>query len=155
MFKFPAHFASEPDGGFSVSFRDIPEAITQGDTLEEAQEMALDALVTAMDFYFEDSRSVPSPSKARPGEILVALPHSVAAKVALLNVYVERKQRPVELAKAMGIKPQEVTRILDLHHVTKIDTLAAAFDALGYELEFSVSLTKGVNRTKRRSPAHA
>lgn len=138
MFKYPARFEADPDGGFVVTFRDVPEAITQGDKQEDAAAMAVDALVTAMDFYFEDGRQVPAPSKAQAGEVLVALPLSIAAKVALLNVYVEQKTRPVDLAKAMGCKPQEVTRLVDLHHTTKIDTLAEAFQALGYELEFSV-----------------
>jgi antitoxin HicB len=37
-----------------VSFRDIPEALTSGNTMEEAREMAEDALLMAMAFYFED-----------------------------------------------------------------------------------------------------
>jgi len=35
-----------------------PEALTCGDNLDDAKEMAQDALITAMDFYFEDRRSV-------------------------------------------------------------------------------------------------
>lgn len=47
-----------------------------------------------------------------------------------------------DLARATGVKPQEVTRILELHHATKIDTLADAFDALGYRLDLKVSKAK-------------
>ena len=85
MLKFPARFEPDPAGGYVVTFRDIPEAITQADTLEEAREMARDALVTAMDFYFEDGRAVPAPTKSRRGEEVVALPPSIATKVDLLN----------------------------------------------------------------------
>ena len=49
MQRYPAKFDPD-DGGFVVSFRDIPEALTQGDTIEEAREAARDALLTAMDF---------------------------------------------------------------------------------------------------------
>ena len=38
----------------------------------------------------------------------------------------------------MGVKPQEVTRLLDLHHNTRIDTVADAFRALGRSLEVVV-----------------
>ena len=138
MLKFPARFELDPEGGYVVTFRDVPEAITQGDTIEEARDMARDALLTAMDFYFEDGRAVPAPSKAKRGEELVALAPSVSAKVELLNRVVESKTRPADLARSMGVKPQEVTRILDLQHTTKIDTLAQAFEALGYELDLSV-----------------
>jgi antitoxin HicB len=138
MFRFPAHFAPDPDGGFTVTFRDIPEAITQGDNLEDAKAMAVDALVTAMDFYFEEGRTVPNPSELVDEEMIVELPPSIGAKVSLLNLVIEKRQRPVDLAKAMGVKPQEVTRILDLHHATKIDTLADAFKALGHNLEVTI-----------------
>lgn len=138
MFNYPAKFAPDADGGFVVTFRDIPEAITQGDTMEEAMEAARDALITAMDFYVEDRRAVPPPSKARKGEQMVELPISVAAKVALLNVMIDKHTRPVDLARAMGVKPQEVNRLIDLRHSTKIDTLAAAFTAMGRSLEVVV-----------------
>ena len=44
--KYPAAF-EKTEQGYVVSFRDIPEAITQGDTLEEAIDMAQNALLTA------------------------------------------------------------------------------------------------------------
>jgi antitoxin HicB len=138
MSNYPAKFAPDADGGFVVTFRDIPEAITQADTLKEAREAARDALITAMDFYVEDRRVVPQPSKAKKGEELVELPPSVAAKVLLLNTMIEGRTRPVDLARAMRTKPQEVNRLMDLHHTTKIDTLADAFKAMGRSLELVV-----------------
>ena len=136
--KYPATFAPAEEGGFVVTFRDIPEAITQGDDEAEALDMAADALLTAMDFYFEDNRQVPAPSKARAGERLVALPLSVSAKVLLLNAMIERQVSPSDLARLMGIKPQEVNRIIDLGHSTKIDTVAEAMTALGRDLDLVV-----------------
>lgn len=138
MLKYPARFEPAEEGGYVVSFRDIPEALTQGDSLDEARAEAADALLTAMDFYFDDRRAVPAPSVALADEELVSLPVSAAAKVALLNAMVDSKTRPADLARQMGIKPQEVTRVLDLHHATKIDTIAQAFGALGLELDLQV-----------------
>ena len=138
-YEFPARFKTDPAGGFTVTFRDIPEAITQGDTREEAESMAIDALITAMDFYIEQDRVLPQPSPARRGETIVALPLSICAKMALLGLVKEKQVRPANLAKAMGIKPQEVTRLLDLHHATKIDTVAAAFKALDKRLQLQVA----------------
>lgn len=56
-----------------VTFRDIPEAITQGDTWAEAMEMAEDVLRSAMEFYSENKRPVPLPSAVKRGERLVVL----------------------------------------------------------------------------------
>ena len=82
---YPATFTLEENGGYTVSFRDIPEALTCGDNLDDAKEMAQDALITAMDFYFEDRRSVPMPSKPRKGEELVELPDSIFAKSSFIK----------------------------------------------------------------------
>lgn len=136
--KYPANFRLSESGRYIVSFRDIPEANTQAETESEALEMAADALLTAMEFYFEDRRSVPAPSELLEGERLVSLPLSVSAKVLLLNEMISQKTRPADLARLMNLKPQEVNRIIDLEHSTKIDTLASAFGVLGRELDLVV-----------------
>ncbi len=122
-----------------ASFRDIPEALTQGNTREQAIEMAADALLTAMEFYFEDHRAVPMPSDPKRGEVGVALPPSVAAKVLLLNTMIEQQVTPATLARRLGTRPQTVTRIVDLKHATKIDTISNALDKLGRRLVLAVA----------------
>ena len=59
--------------GFVVTFRDVPEANTQGDTFIEALEMAQDALKTAMEFYDEDGKTYPTPSEPQHGDVMIAL----------------------------------------------------------------------------------
>ena len=130
----------QPDGAsFLVTFRDIPEAITSGKTGRHAESMARDALVTAMDFYFEDRRKVPPPSKPRRGEIAVPVAASVAAKMLLLNQMIDAGITASELARKLNTSPQAVNRIVDIHHATKIDTIAAALQAMGRRLELSVA----------------
>ena len=138
MFKYPARLIPD-DTGFAVQFRDIPEAITCGATREEAIDMAGDALVTAMDFYFDDKRPVPAPSGPKRGDVLVELPPSVTAKVLLLNVMLAQHVTPAELARRMNTRRQEINRVIDLGHATKIDTIAAALSALGIHLEITVA----------------
>lgn len=136
--QYPAKFERAAEGGYTVTFRDVPEAITQGDDLDEARAMAADALVSAMDFYVEDHRPVPAPSAPAHGEELVSLPASVWAKVQLLNAMIGEKVRPADLARKLHTTRQEVNRIIDLHHATKIDTIAAAAAALGHHLEVRI-----------------
>ena len=84
--KYPAKFTpDEEDGGYVVTFRDIQGAITQGDTFEEAMEMAEDVMAFALKHYFDRNLPVPLPSKPERGEHLVSLSANVAAKVLLLN----------------------------------------------------------------------
>lgn len=138
MLAYPARVRKHRDG-YVVRFRDIPEALTSGSSREEAIGMASDALATAMQFYFEDRREVPMPSPAAKGEVLVRLPTSVAVKVFLLNEMLREGVTPSALARRLDTSPQAVTRIVDLHHATKIDTLSDAFSALGKTLSFSVA----------------
>jgi antitoxin HicB len=136
---YPAVLTEDPAGGFVVSFRDIPEALTQGEDEKEALEMAEDALINALDFYFDDQRPVPLPSKAKRGERLVRLPLSIAAKVLLLNEMLAQNIRPADLARRMNVLPQEVHRLLSLDHKTKIDTVALALLSLGRRFELTVA----------------
>lgn len=133
--RYPVNL--DPDsGGFVVSFPDIPEALTQGDSREEALSMALDALVTAFEFYFEDNQKIPLPSEVT-GEF-VDVPLSVASKVLMLNAFIDSRLTQIELAKGMGVKKQEITRLFDLKHATKIDAVQKAMQVLGKRLELQV-----------------
>ena len=59
--------------GFVVTFRDVPEAITQGEDFADALDMAQDALRTAMQFYEEDGLELPFPSDCKHGDVMVKL----------------------------------------------------------------------------------
>jgi antitoxin HicB len=134
MLAYPVRLRK--DGKFIlVTFPDIPEAITQGDNREHALRMAAEALESAMEFYFEDRRVVPRPSKPKRGQPLVELPASVAAKALLLNEMIRQKVRPAELARRIGTTPQEVNRLTNIRHSSKIDGIQCAMKALGKTLE--------------------
>jgi antitoxin HicB len=135
MLQYPANFEPAEEGGFVITFPDIPEAITQGEDEEDARLRASDALESALDFYFEAPRPIPAPSKPKRGQRLIELSASLSAKVLLLNEMVAQKVRPAELARRLKVTPQEVTRLIDVHHTTKIDGIAVALKALGKTLE--------------------
>ncbi|WP_039913158.1 type II toxin-antitoxin system HicB family antitoxin [Cellvibrio mixtus] len=121
----------EKDGnGFFARFPDIPEALTGADTKEETLAEAKNALLTAFEFYFEDQRTVPAASDGDYAD-WVEIPLSVEAKVLLLNSMVEQRITQSDLAKRMDTTRQEVQRIIDLNHSTKIDTLDRAIQAVG------------------------
>ncbi len=139
MFNYPVTLThDEADGGFVATFADIPEAISQGETVAEAMEAARAALETALDFYFDDKRAVPAPSKAAAGQAVIGLSASLSAKVLLLNEMIYQNIRPAELARRLGTRPQDVNRLTNLRHTTRIDSIAAALQAMGKHLEISV-----------------
>ena len=60
-FFYPALFHKEDDGGFWVSFPDIPECLTQGTDMSQANEMAVDALGLALEDRMKEN-NVPVPT---------------------------------------------------------------------------------------------
>jgi antitoxin HicB len=135
MLRYPAQFKAAEEGGFVVTFPDIPEAITQGESVEDAMLHAADALTSALDFYIEEGLPIPAPSKPKRGQHLVELPASYAAKIILLNEMEVQKVRPAELARRLKVTRQEVNRLIDWRHTSKIDAIAGALKALGKTIE--------------------
>ena len=124
---------------FLVTFPDIPEAITQGENETEALAAARDALTTALDFYFEAGRMVPAPSAPKRKQLYVDLPLSLSAKVLLLNEMLQQKVRPAELARRLHTTPQEINRLTNIRHTSKIDGIAEAMKALGKNLQVNAT----------------
>jgi antitoxin HicB len=124
---------------FNVRFPDVPAAITYGEGREEALHHALEALETVFMYIFGTGEKIPLPSPLKRGQSWVELPPPVAAKILLHNEMVRQKVRPIELARRMGVPRQEITRVLNLKHNTKIETTAQALNALGKRLELRVA----------------
>ena len=59
---YPALFHKAEEGGFWVSFPDIPECLTQGDDMEQAYEMAADALGLALVCREQEHEPLPAAS---------------------------------------------------------------------------------------------
>ena len=82
---------------------------------------------------------MPMPSAPKRSQVQVDLPPSVTVKVLLLNEMIAQGTRPAELARRMHVTPQEVNRLTNLKHPTKIDTVARALNALGKRLELHIA----------------
>jgi antitoxin HicB len=137
-YAFPYHLESQPEGGFTVTFPDVPEAITQGDTREEAATMAEDALVTALSFYTDDGRPPPRPSPAR-GRPVAFVPPLVAAKLALHEAMLAGGVSNVALAHRLGLDEKAVQRLRDPLHRSHIDVIERALRELGHRLVVEVT----------------
>jgi antitoxin HicB len=87
---YPA-ILKEAGDSWIVTFPDLPDATASGASREEAMQMAPEALQTAIEFYLDDQRAVPQPSKVAPGQEPVELAQDVAMKVLLMNAFVNPK----------------------------------------------------------------
>jgi antitoxin HicB len=139
-FVYPARFARDrKDGGFVVTFRDVPEAITQADSLAHCPEEAAGALQAAMEGRIMDGLDIPTASRAKRGEHPVAVPVQTALKAALYLAMREHGITRVELARRLGINEKEARRMLDPYDATKAERLEQALAVLGRQVELRVA----------------
>lgn len=59
---YPAVFHKAEEGGFWISFPDLPECLTEGDDMTQAYEMAVDALGLALTSREAENEALPAPS---------------------------------------------------------------------------------------------
>jgi predicted RNase H-like HicB family nuclease len=64
---------TQDTGGYIVTFPDVPEAMTQGDSYAEAMEMAKDALESSVELYTEKNQSFPTPSEIKEGQSFIQI----------------------------------------------------------------------------------
>jgi len=127
-------FAAE-DTGYVVTCPDLPELITQGEDLADAEFMARDALETVIRMYIEGKRALPAPSPPRPGEIVVLPSLEVALRARLAEAMAVRKVSQVDLANRMRVDRKAIQRLLDWDHRFNASQADAALRALDYRLD--------------------
>ncbi len=138
-FTFPVVLTPDKnEGGFVVTCRDVPEVVTQGETLDGAISEAEGALEAAIEIRIEDGLSIPVPSARKRGEQLACLPVGTAMKAALYVSMQEQNVSKAELARRLGLDEKETRRMLDPKHGTKVPALERALHALGKRIELVV-----------------
>ena len=115
-YRYPAEFTPAEEGGFVVTFPDVPEAITQGETVEECIKDATDALDEALTGRINSKMDIPRASSPHPGQYLISVPMQTALKAALYEEVTKLGWSKVGLASRLGVDEREVRRLLDPHH---------------------------------------
>ncbi len=59
LYRIPLLFAPQEEGGYTVTSPVLPELVTEGDTLEEANANVQDALEAVIELYAEQGRPLP------------------------------------------------------------------------------------------------
>ncbi len=127
---YPAVLRELPDTVL-VSFPDVPEALTEGETVEDALREAADCLVAALGGYVQVGQPLPVPSE-RPN--VPRLPALVAAKVALYQTMLGQPEDKAGLAERIGLSESALGRLVDLDCRSPIGQVEDALHALGLAL---------------------
>lgn len=137
VLAYPVKLNADENGTVVVTFPDVPEAVTFGETRNEALNRAVDALETALSMYVDDRRELPKPSPAR-GRAVVAPTLLGCMKLELYQAMREAGLHKADLARRMGVYRPQVDRLLDLSHASRLDQIEAALASLGKRLAIAV-----------------
>ena len=135
MSIYPATIRRDGDS-FVVLFPDIPHAHTDGKSRGEALSHAPDALQAGIAMLMEKDMDIPTPGKPAGRKPVLAGP-SRCDRVAKAQLYTALRSsgvRKAELARRVGIHKQQVERLMDIDHASRIEQLEAAFAALQMRL---------------------
>ena len=138
--QYLAQFMSD-GAGFVVTFPSFPEANTAGASEAEALENARDALEVVALTYAKDGRALPEPDHTRtPASSQHAIPVSAAvlAKLSFIEAFRASGLTQAALAARLGKGENEVRRMLDAYHPTKLRSIENGLLALGKRLVITV-----------------
>lgn len=128
---YPARLEQAEDG-ITITFRDLPEAISAAYHPDEALHNAAEALSFTLEARLEEGHDIPPPSDAEPGEVMIAPSASVQA--ATLFRLARRGRTLSDIARAMNTSWAAVKRLEDPHHSPNLRQLERAAATLGKRL---------------------
>jgi antitoxin HicB len=130
--RYPAIFETQPNGGFFVSFVDLPDTFTEGETKEEALFNASEVLSAMLVWRLDEAKDVPAPSVKVKGAHYIAPDAKTQAAMLLRLARGERSLS--ELARALETSWPSAKRLEDASHWPSLKTLDRAAAALGKKL---------------------
>ena len=134
---YPCRLEPNGEGGFIALFPDVPDALTEGATSDEALANAAEALEVALLGRMKDGGDIPAPS-SKSRQTAVYVPAHSAAKLAFYAAFRESGISRSAFARKIGKDEAEVRRMLDPYHATKLPPLEEALLALGKRLVIDV-----------------
>ena len=137
-----SYFNSAEEGGWVITFPDVPEATTQGDTVASCIKEASDALEEAIIGRINTGEDIPVPSPVKNRQYCIPVPVQAAFKAAFCEEIKSQGLSKVELATWLGIDEKEVSRLLDPHHLSRLPRIAEILGFVGKHIVVGVEDAK-------------
>ncbi|HEY4254381.1 MAG TPA: type II toxin-antitoxin system HicB family antitoxin [Roseomonas sp.] len=135
-YAYPAVVEVAADGA-TITFPDVPGAISAGADEAEALRQGADALVSVLADMCDRGEALPVPSAAR-GRPMVSVSVMEAAKLALNEAMRVRRVSNVDLGRLLNADEKAVRRLRDVLHVSRMPDVERALAALGKRLTIEV-----------------
>jgi antitoxin HicB len=135
--EYPAIFDPADEGGYTITFPDFPEAISEGDTLEEANYNSIEVLDLTLKSRMEDNEIIPLPHIETGANVYMITP-DVNIQSALLVKFNRGEKKFSDLARTLGTSWPAVSRLEDPKHWPSLRQLDKMAAALGKRLVLSL-----------------
>ena len=126
---------SRDEGGFLVTFRDLDNVFTWGESEEEAVFNAQEALDGVLESLVANDQEIPVPSKLLRGEVAVTVSPDVAAPVLLHQLRTAQHKTLADVAHALGKSYQSYQRMERRGGNLTLKSLKQAAAAMGATVE--------------------
>lgn len=128
---YGCHIKKEKDGRYLASFPQFEEAITEGETLEEALFNASEVLTLTIEGRFAEGMEVPRPQE---GDFKYKVCPSTKAQAALLIKFSRGKTSLASLARSLETSWPSAARLEDPKHWPTLKQIDKAAKVLGKKL---------------------
>ena len=127
---YPCKIEKDKSDKFFVQFLDFEEAITEGDTLEEALFNASEVLTLTLEARDEEKMEIPLPYIKEVKGVYNISP-SPRVQSALLFKFSRGDKTLANIARSLGTSWPAVSKLEDLHHWSSLKQLNKAASVLG------------------------
>lgn len=131
---YPCTIQKGEDKKFLVTFPDFSEALTEGDTEEEALFNASEALTLTLEGRAEEGMPIPLPPQEESDRMVYP---SSRVQAALLIRFGRKGRKKADIARSLGTSWPVISQMEDLHHWTTLRQLDKTASILGKRLVVS------------------
>jgi antitoxin HicB len=135
---YRCHINKQEDDKYLVSFPDFEEALTEGESFEEALFNAEEVLTLTLDGRMDEGMDIPLPEmiSSEPDSPFVVYP-SPRVQAALLVRFIRSDKSMAELARSLETSWPAASRLEDPHHWSSLRQLNRVAEVFGSRLVLS------------------
>jgi antitoxin HicB len=131
--QYPAILRAQPEGGFTVTFPDLPEAITEGDDRDAALFNAAEVLTLCLEQRMNDGDPIPAPRRVK-GATSIEPAAAVQAAILMQQARMAQGKTLAYMARALHTSWPAAQRLEQAGGNPTLKQLERAAAALGKRL---------------------
>lgn len=135
--------------GYTITFRDLPNIFTEGNSISETIQNAQEALDGVLSVMTEEGCEIPAPTRALKDEYPIPVSADIAAPILLRLIRKKYAHSLSSVAKKMSVPYQQYQRLEHNCNMT-LKSLKRAAAAMGSRVEIRFYINSSPARNKKK-----